>query len=252
MLTVTDLLGVNNISNISDISLKLYKEFFDNILCKRLFLYNLEDGKEIKLVFDPNNLLHILGAQHILGEKYKAQKFNIEIINGDMTFQDLEKRNSIVFNDYTSRFLNFSNLYHVITNCTMVYFDKETYNKNRKSKKESLMDFSYILYEDLNNKKIHAGLDTYNKGFSFYCKSLLVKSSSNDIIIKDQKPVKINNIKVIDIDTKVVLLNKDIEDEIKFVLLNKDIETEDKNELPNKNIDNISNSYVQVGESKKI
>ena len=134
----------------------------------------------------------------------------------------------------------------------MVYFDKETYNKNRKSKKESLMDFSYILYEDLNNKKIHAGLDTYNKGFSFYCKSLLVKSSSNDIIIKDQKPVKINNIKVIDIDTKVVLLNKDIEDEIKFVLLNKDIETEDKNELPNKNIDNISNSYVQVGESKKI
>ena len=153
MLTVSDLLGINHISSMQDISLKLYKEFFDDILCKRIFLYELEDGKKIKLVFQQNNLLHILGAQHILGNKYKASKFNTEIINGNMTFEELEKKNGIVFNDYTSRFLNFSNLYHVITNCDMVYFDKDTYNKNRKSNEESLMDFSYILYEDINNKK---------------------------------------------------------------------------------------------------
>jgi hypothetical protein len=211
MLTVSDLLGINHISSMQDISLKLYKEFFDDILCKRIFLYELEDGKKIKLVFQQNNLLHILGAQHILGNKYKASKFNTEIINGNMTFEELEKKNGIVFNDYTSRFLNFSNLYHVITNCDMVYFDKDTYNKNRKSNEESLMDFSYILYEDINNKKVHAGLDTYNKGFSFYCKSLLVKSIINDSIIKDQVPIKIKNIKVIDIKTKEILLDKDIE-----------------------------------------
>lgn len=210
MLTSNDLLKANNICDITDITLKLYKNFFDNILCKRVFLYNLEDQTQVKLMFEPTNLLHILGAQHILGEKYKATKFNNGIVDGTMTFQELEKRNSIVFNDFTSRFLNFSNLYQVITNCTMVYFDKNTYDKNRSSKEESLMDFSYILYEDLNNKKVHAGLDTYNKGYSFYCKSLLVKSITNDNLIKDQKPVMINNIKVIDRKTKIILLNKDI------------------------------------------
>lgn len=210
ILTVNDLLGVNHISSMNDISLNLYKEFFDNILCKRIFLYELEDGKQIKLLFQPNNLLHILGAQHILGDKYKAAKFNEQIISGDMTFEVLEKKNSIVFNDFTSRFLNFSNIYHVITNCDMIYFDKDTYNKNKKSKKESLMDFSYILYEDINNKKVHAGLDTYNKGFSFYCKSLLVKSIVNDSIIKDQVSVKIKSIKVKDIKTKAILLDKEM------------------------------------------
>lgn len=156
MITSNDLLEVNSISNIGDISLKLYKNFFESFLCKRVFLYSLGDGTQVKLLFDETNLLHILGAQHILGKRYKATKFNSQIVDGTMTFQELERRNSIVFNDYTDRFLNFSNLYHVLTNCTMIYFDKDTYNKNRNSSEESLMDFSYILYEDLNNKKVHA------------------------------------------------------------------------------------------------
>lgn len=37
-----------------------------------------------------------------------------------MTFAELERKNSIVFNDFTDRFLNFSNLYYVLTNCDMV------------------------------------------------------------------------------------------------------------------------------------
>lgn len=69
MLTVNNLLNENKVSSMSDISLKLYKKFNDDILCKRIFLYELEDGKQMKLVFQQNNLLHILGAQHILGKK---------------------------------------------------------------------------------------------------------------------------------------------------------------------------------------
>lgn len=132
MLTLDNLLGANNVSNITDISLQLYKDFFDNVLCNRLFLYNLDDGKKLTLKFEQTNLLHILGAQHILGKNYKATKFNNAIIDGTMTFQELEKRNRIVFNDYTDRFLNFSNIYHIITNCKMIYFNRETYNENKK------------------------------------------------------------------------------------------------------------------------
>ncbi len=205
MLTSENLLGANNVSNFEDISLQLYKEFFDNVLCKRLFIYSLDDGRILKLKFEETNLLHILGAQHILGRNYKASKFNKEIIDKSMTFQILEKRNSIVFNDYTDRFLNFANIYHVITHCKMIYFSKEVYNKNRKSKEESLIDFSYILYEDLNNKKLHLGLDTYNNGYTYYGESLLVKSSRNDVLIKDQTPIRIKTIKVIDKKTKNVI-----------------------------------------------
>ena len=210
MLTANDLLGVNNITNFDDISLKLYKEFMDNFLCNRIFIYTTEDDNKIKLVFQETNLLHIFGAQHILGENYKAKKFNEKILNDKMTFKELERINSIVFNDFTDRFLNYTNLYHVLTNCEVIYFDKDTYDKNRKSTEQSLMNFTYILYKDINNKKIHAGLDTYNNGRSYYCKSLLVKSISNDIFIKEQTPVNIKNIKVIDKSSNNILLDKEI------------------------------------------
>lgn len=205
MLTSDQLLGANNVSNFTEISLQLYKDFFDNILCKRLFLYSLDDGSKLTLKFEETNLLHILGAQHILGKNYKATKFNKKILDGTMTFQELEMRNIIVFNDFTNRFLNFSNIYHVLTNCKMIYFSKETYKKNKKSKEESLMNFSHILYEDLNGKKLHLGLDTYNKGFTYFGQSLLVKSTNNDVLIKEQTPIEIENIKVIDKETRKVI-----------------------------------------------
>ncbi len=210
MLTQNDLLSINSISNIKDVSLGLYKNFFDDILCKRLFIYSLEDGGEVKLAFQEPHLLHILGIQHILGRNYKATKFNDEIKSGIMTFEELEKRNNIVFNDFTDRFLNFSNLYHVITNCSIIYFDKKTYEKNKSSNQSSFMDFSYILYKDLENKKIHAGLDTFNKGRSFYCKSLMITSAQNNKIIYEQKPIAITNIRVIDKKNNNILYNKSV------------------------------------------
>lgn len=202
MLTLDDLLDINNVSNMADISLQLYKNFFDNVLCKKVFLYNLKDGSNIKLVFEEQNFLHILGAQHILGDKYKAKKFNDEVAAGTMTFEELDKKNSIVFNDFTDRFFNFSNLYHVITNCEIIYFNKLTYDNNKKSNTDTSMNFSHVLYKDLSNKKIHLGIDTFNNGYSYYGKSLLIKSINNDAIIKGQNPIEIVNIKVIDKKTK--------------------------------------------------
>lgn len=204
MLTSDDLLKENNVSDFSEISLELYKKFFIDVLCERIFLYSLKDGSNLKLTFIPNNFLHILGGQHILGLNYKASKFNDQIDKGTMTFQELEKKNSKVFNDFTDRFLNFSNIYHVITNCTIVYFSKDTYEKNKKSKKESSMDFSHILYKDLNNKKIHLGIDTFN-GKSFFGKSLLVKSINNDVITKDQTHIEIKKIEVKDNKTNKII-----------------------------------------------
>ncbi|MBX4262832.1 hypothetical protein KTC96_24400 (plasmid) [Clostridium estertheticum] len=87
MLTQNDLLSINSISNISDVSLISYKKFFDDILFKRLFIYSLENGSEVKLAFQETYLLHILGIQHILGRNYKSTKFNDGINFGTMTFE---------------------------------------------------------------------------------------------------------------------------------------------------------------------
>lgn len=69
------------------------------------------------------------------------------------------------------------------------------------------MNFTNILYEDLNNKKLHLGINTYNKGFTYVGESLLVKPAHNDALIKEQTPVGIKNIKVIDRTTKKVIDN---------------------------------------------
>lgn len=209
MVKEINLLKRNDIS-FNNISLKLYKDFFKNILCNRVFLYILEDNRKIKLLFEETHFLHILGAHHILGGNYKASKFNEEIELGNMTFEELEKRNNVKFNDFTDRFLNFANFYYTITNCSMIYFDKDVYNNTKNGEKESKMDFKYILYNDLNNKIIHAGLDTYNKGRSFYCKSLIITSIQNKKIINNQIPINIKTIIVEDKKTKKQIFKNDL------------------------------------------
>ena len=62
----------NDMSDINNISLKLYKEFFIDVLCNRIFKYTTVDGSEITLLFNESEFMHLLGAQHILGKSYKA------------------------------------------------------------------------------------------------------------------------------------------------------------------------------------
>lgn len=213
MITVERMINnINDMSDINNISLKLYKEFFNNVLCNRIFKYTTVDGTEITLLFNESEFMHLLGAQHILGRRYKATKFNEEIDNGNMTFQALEQRNSIQFKDDIDRFLGFSNIYHVLTSCEAIYFDKYTYKNNTVPKRNPKFDFKYILFQDLYSKKLHIGIDTYNRGKSYYGKSLLVVSDINDKYIKNQEPLYINNIKVIDKKTKTVINDINMEE----------------------------------------
>lgn len=203
MLTESDLLSKNNISSIADISLKLYLQFFRNHICPKVFDYTSVDGEIIRLIFDESNFMHLLGAQHILGERYKSVKFNEGIDDGSMTFEELDKRNPIEFRGTIDRFVGFGNIYSVLTNCSAVYFDKSIYDAQLKSK--STMDFKYLLFEDIFGQKVHIGIDTYNKGKTFYGKSVLVSAIQNDKLIKDQTKLDIKKIEIIAKRTKNVL-----------------------------------------------
>ncbi|MBD8045811.1 pentapeptide repeat-containing protein [Clostridium faecium] len=196
----------NNILNLEDVSLKLYKDFFEEVLCQRIFIYTTSNTEKINLYFAPNNFMHILGCQHILGNNYKASNFNKNIDNGTMSFEVLKSIDNNKFNDFTNRFINFSNVYHVLTNCDVIYFDKKIYNPKSK------VDYKYMLFKDVYSKKIHLGLDTYNKGRSFFCKSLLTTSLGNDKLIKNQLPVPIEKIEVFDKESKTIIEQKVLKD----------------------------------------
>ena len=50
MLTVKDLIDINFIPKEEEVSLELLKEFYEDYLCKNIYLYTLMDGSEIKLI----------------------------------------------------------------------------------------------------------------------------------------------------------------------------------------------------------
>ena len=66
MLTVKDLIDINYIPQEEEVSLELLKEFYEDYLCKNIYLYTLMDGSEIKLIFrDSTEIFHISGIDHI-------------------------------------------------------------------------------------------------------------------------------------------------------------------------------------------
>lgn len=51
MLTVPDLINIQYIPEITDISLILMVDFYEQYLCKRFWVFELADGQKVKLFF---------------------------------------------------------------------------------------------------------------------------------------------------------------------------------------------------------
>lgn len=51
MLTVPDLINIQYIPEITDISLILMVNFYEQYLCKRFWVFELADGQKVKLFF---------------------------------------------------------------------------------------------------------------------------------------------------------------------------------------------------------
>lgn len=206
MLTVESMLSsVSDITDINKVSISLYREFFNTILCERVFIYHTIDGKKIKLIFEESNFMHVLGAQHILGRNFKSTKFNSLVDTGEMTFEELDKRNPRQFADDIKRFFGFANIYHVLTNCEVIYFDKDVYENQFIPKKSTKMDYEYLLFQTFNSKRIHVGIGTYNRGRTYFGKSLLVETELNCKLTKDQQPIMISKIEVRDKKTNRII-----------------------------------------------
>ena len=68
MLTVPDLINIQYIPEITDISLILMVDFYEQYLCKRFWVFELADGQKVKLFFkDTSEIFHVSGIDHIYG-----------------------------------------------------------------------------------------------------------------------------------------------------------------------------------------
>ena len=66
MLRVCDLININYVPNEKEISLKLLVDFYEQYLCRRIFIFTLKNGEVVKLFFkDASEIYHISGIDHI-------------------------------------------------------------------------------------------------------------------------------------------------------------------------------------------
>ena len=142
MLTQDDLLVQNTIPLIRDVSLKLYKDFSEDVLLKRKFHYYFSDDSDIFIEFREWGIYHMLAMQHI-NYRIDNDSFFDAIDNGlDLsTFRSDAGMNNR-FKSYKTRIASFSCIYDSLLNGTAFYLP------SGKVKNTANVKSDYILYNN--------------------------------------------------------------------------------------------------------
>lgn len=152
MLTKDDLLKMDTIPHINDVSLKLYKEFCLDILFNRRFHYYFTDGSNIIVEFREWGIYHMLGIQHI---DYKISKNNFfDMIDSGLSFDYFRSTKSIKnrFRDQKERITMFPCVYSALRYGRVFYVpDKLVQNTVNVS-------VDYLLFREISGKGLNIGI----------------------------------------------------------------------------------------------
>ncbi|WP_338838237.1 PBECR4 domain-containing protein [Kurthia gibsonii] len=160
----------------NEISLKTLLEFYVDHLTGQYFIYTLEveiagkvETHEIKLLFEPSNLCHLLGFQHIFegradAKSYEGQDGFQAIQLEKLTLATFKKDKVLLerYKQYRERILYFPFIYKLLQTPSVVYF-----NKNQVGKRVRL-ESDFIFYNPENNRYIHLGIDFHPSNPSYY------------------------------------------------------------------------------------
>lgn len=195
MLEVEDLINIQYIPKISEISLPLLVDFYEQYLCKRFFIFELEDGRKVKLFFkDASEILHISGVDHIYENMHMdGTRFVEGIQNNTIDFDMLENINRAAYTDYINRIRSVACIDTIIKNCEYLWFADGKIPGSR-------IKVKYLLLKGLDGKNIHLGIDTYKEGRPYYSKTLLVTegNSSSKYIDKVDSRLRVCTIDIVD------------------------------------------------------
>lgn len=202
MLNVTDLINIQYIPELSDISLNLLVDFYEQYLCKRIFVFELADGQKLKLFFkDTTEIFHVSGIDHIYENiPMDGTHFIDGIKNNTIDFSVLESINKAAFTDYIDRIRSFACIDTVLKNCEYLCFPDGKIP-------DSTIKVKYLLLKGLDNKNLHLGIDTYKEGRPYFSRTFLVTDSNaiSKYIDKAKERLRVNVIEIIDKDNNSVL-----------------------------------------------
>ncbi|MEB6551135.1 PBECR4 domain-containing protein [Heyndrickxia sporothermodurans] len=195
MLSVTDLLTVQTMPSVTDVSLQTIQLFYKEHLCDRVFIFELDDKDRpiVKLRFSEKHLCHLLGIQYVLtpqmhGYKYLGSTGYTFIEDGTVTFDFLKTENKIGFKSKKRRMLYFPFVYQILKNPTTIIFNKSLVS--------TMIDVDIILYNQLNNTYLHLGIDKDADSDFYYPKSFYDRKKDDHISGQTQVLVKAMRVEI--------------------------------------------------------
>ncbi len=202
MLNVTDLINIQYIPKITDISLMLLVDFYEQYLCKRIFIFELVDGRRIKIFFkDTSEIFHVAGINHIYGNmQMDGTHFIDGIKNKSIDFSTLENINKAAYTDYIDRIRGFACIDTVLKNCDYLWFPSGMIP-------DSTIKVKYLLLKGLDDKNLHLGIDSYKEGRPYFSKTFLVTDGKglSKYVDKAENRLRVMSIEIIDKDTNAVV-----------------------------------------------
>lgn len=182
MLTKDDLLTLDVLPHINNVSLKLYKEFCVDILFNRRFHYYFADGTDIIIEFREWGIYHMLSIQHIDYTIPKNDFFNR--IDAGLDFSDFELNKGIRqrFKSEKERITMFACVY-----CTLRY-GRVFYIPDKNVPNTKCVKADYIIQRMINKKGLNLGI-RFADGRFIPLTILISKSSNPDKYVSTNKRI---------------------------------------------------------------
>lgn len=198
-LSMSDLLTQNTKPCINNISLAVYKEFYEKVLLKLRFSYILPDYGVLDVSFEPLGLFHLLGMPHI-DPNMLAKNFSRDIDNGlnlsafkNNTDHAIRKR----FKRMKNRIKMFSCIYYAMKTGRLF----EASSGKVHGTQNVMAD--YVIYKDINGEGMTIPLrDTGGKLTPVSILADKRKYSQKHIDLTKEK--NINRLNIIDIGAKIL------------------------------------------------
>lgn len=203
MLSVNDLIDIDYIPTEDEISLQLLVDFYEEYLCKRIFIFTLKNGNVIKLFFrDGTELFHVSGIDHIYdGVPMDGKRFLQGIKDKTINLATIENINAAAYKDYIVRIRSMACLDAIIKKCEYLWFS------NGKIP-DSKIEVKYLLLKGVDQKNLHLGIDSYKENKPYYSKTLLVTegNTSDKFVAKADERMRVIKLEIRNKDTDELLV----------------------------------------------
>lgn len=203
MLSVNDLIDINYIPSEDEISLQLLVDFYEEYLCKKIYIFTLKNGKVIKLFFrDGSEIFHVSGIDHIYeGVPIDGSRFLQGVKDNEIDLNTVENVNAAAYKDYILRIRSMACIDTIIKKCEYLWYPEGKIP-------DSQIEVKYLLLKGLDEKNLHLGIDTYKENRPYFTKTLLVTegNTADKFIGKADERLRVAKLEIRDKDTNELLV----------------------------------------------